>query len=272
MARSLKNIRKDKDVSIGLSSSVVGNTLQLPTSATDPTGTSSGQIYFNTTDNTLKVYDGSDWSASGGGGGSSGVSTFDFFQDNSAVALWQFDGNANDTGGTYNGTWGGTAQYGTGRHGQAAYFDGSNAVHSFGLSDTNGDWTWSLWLKPTQFTLYNEFFSVNGSSIGSDAQILLNNGIFDWWNAFLRDTVSLSLNTWVNIAVTKSGSDFTYYKNGTSTDTTTSADTLFKLSNLIIGGDGTTGGGEPYYGYIDQVRIFNRALTASEISSLYNES
>jgi len=61
MARSLKNIRKDKDVSIGLSSSVVGNTLQLPTSASDPTGSSAGQIYFNTTSNIMRVYNGSAW-------------------------------------------------------------------------------------------------------------------------------------------------------------------------------------------------------------------
>jgi arabinan endo-1,5-alpha-L-arabinosidase len=215
----------------------------------------------------FKIYNGTAWISQRP---ASGVATFDFFRDGSSVALWQFDGTANDTGGQYNGTWSGTAQYGTGKFGQCAYFDGSNRVTNFGLSSTTGDWTWSLWLKPTQFSVYNEFFSVNGSTnIGSNGQILINNGVVDWWANFLRDNTSLSLNTWVHIAVTKIGTNFVYYRDGVAKDTATTSNNVFDLSALSLGADA---GDEVYRGYMDQVRIFNRGLSQNEILQLVNES
>ena len=40
-----------------------GNSLALPRSTTNPSGFQAGQMYFNTTDNTIKIYNGSNWSA-----------------------------------------------------------------------------------------------------------------------------------------------------------------------------------------------------------------
>ena len=40
-----------------------GDSLALPRSSTDPSGFQAGQIYYNTTDNTIKMYNGSSWSA-----------------------------------------------------------------------------------------------------------------------------------------------------------------------------------------------------------------
>jgi len=37
--------------------------LGLLAAASDPTGTSAGELYYNTTENTVYVYDGSAWSA-----------------------------------------------------------------------------------------------------------------------------------------------------------------------------------------------------------------
>jgi len=46
-------------------------TIAPPSLTTDPTGSVAGEIYFNTTVGTLKIYNGSTWSAVGTGGGSS---------------------------------------------------------------------------------------------------------------------------------------------------------------------------------------------------------
>lgn len=42
--------------------------LGLLASASDPTGTSAGQMYYNTDINSVKIYDGTIWSAVSGGG------------------------------------------------------------------------------------------------------------------------------------------------------------------------------------------------------------
>ena len=100
MARSLKNIRKDKDVSIGLSS-ITGNTLQLPTSATDPIGSSEVQIYFNSSSKTMRVFNGTTFTSVNVKDGSSPSLAAE-----SAVYLKDIAGINNN--GTYYINWNGT--------------------------------------------------------------------------------------------------------------------------------------------------------------------
>lgn len=47
------------------------NTQRIVNLSSNPASGSAGEIYFNTTDGELKVYDGTSWSALGGGGGAS---------------------------------------------------------------------------------------------------------------------------------------------------------------------------------------------------------
>ena len=90
----------------------------LPTGASDPGTAEAGDLYFNTTDNKVKVYDGTAWSEVAGGGGGSGqpttLSTKDILGDGSGVALYQFDGNSQSTASsTFNGTDGSGVSYPT---------------------------------------------------------------------------------------------------------------------------------------------------------------
>lgn len=51
------------------------STQQIVNLPSDPATGTSGEIYYNTTDNALKYYDGSAWQAIGGGGTSVNIQT-----------------------------------------------------------------------------------------------------------------------------------------------------------------------------------------------------
>ncbi len=90
----------------------------LPTAASDPGTAEAGDLYYNTTDNKVKVYDGTAWSEVAGGGGGSNqpttLSTKDILGDGSGVALYQFDGNSQSTASSsFNGSDGSGVSYPT---------------------------------------------------------------------------------------------------------------------------------------------------------------
>ena len=73
-------------------------------------------------------------------------------------------------------------------------------------------------------------------------------------------------NTWYHILVTRSGSNFIYYVNGVQKATTSSNLDIRTTENLTIGSKGAS---KYFNGSIDEVRIYNRALSAEEIKELY---
>jgi len=65
-----------------------------------------------------------------------------------------------------------------------------------------------------------------------------------------------------------------FYRNGILVYTYTTANTMLfpdSLRTKFIGSYGA-GGSEKYKGYLDDVRIYNRGLTADEISEIYNKT
>jgi len=89
---------------------------------------------------------------------------------------------------------------------------------------------------------------------------------------------SFSTNTWVHAVVTYNGnlhpSGVKMYLNGVSQTITTQQDalagTVTNNNAPLIGIDATNGGTDTMDGYIDEVRIYNRALSAQEVTRLYN--
>jgi hypothetical protein len=74
----------------------------------------------------------------------------------------------------------------------------------------------------------------------------------------------LPLNTWTHLAVTYDGSTIRLYVNGTQVATkAVSGSIISSTAPLRIGGDSVWG--EYFTGLIDEVRIYNRALSATEI-------
>jgi hypothetical protein len=82
------------------------------------------------------------------------------------------------------------------------------------------------------------------------------------------DTTPLAVNTWTHLAVTYDGAAVRLYRNG-----------VLKASAAVTGGPAVTAGtlqlgasqyGEHFKGKIDEARVYNRALSAAEVTALFN--
>src|SRR5678816_1771512 len=82
-------------------------------------------------------------------------------------------------------------------------------------------------------------------------------------------TASLAVNTWSHIAVTYDGANLRLYVNGTQVSSVARTGTIPTSTNpLQLGGDSIYG--QYFAGAMDEVRIYNRALSAAEVVSDMN--
>ncbi|MDB4978768.1 MAG: hypothetical protein JWM56_954, partial [Candidatus Peribacteria bacterium] len=80
-------------------------------------------------------------------------------------------------------------------------------------------------------------------------------------------TASAPLNTWTHVAFTWNGSTITSYSNGVSAGSFANTTVLAADTNPLVIGN-RSAGARTWNGFIDDVRIYNRALNASEINAL----
>ena len=76
---------------------------------------------------------------------------------------------------------------------------------------------------------------------------------------------------WTHVAGTYDGSELNIYVNGTNEGTTSASGAIDVSSGPARIGD-YIGGGYEFPGLIDDVRIYDRALSSSEVTALYNET
>ena len=84
-----------------------------------------------------------------------------------------------------------------------------------------------------------------------------------------------STNKWYNLVVTHTqGSPLTFYINGVSVHTTANDSTTHDFDNWSIGAgfvsSDSRGDSEEFDGYMSSILIYNRALTAAEVTQNYN--
>ncbi len=196
-----------------------------------------------------------------------------------ASALYQLNGNANDTCGSYNGTVNGGVTFATGKYGQAALFSGSNSewieTASPPLNFGTSNYTVSLWVNTTNIAANQAMINLYDGA-GMMLNIVQPNGYVrlyhDGGTAVNILTSAITENEWYHVCVTMDHSAAAkIYINANLENTKTG-------SNLGTDPGGTFYiGNEPahssYYmqGMIDQVRIFPSALSASQVTDLYNE-
>jgi len=203
--------------------------------------------------------------------------TLDIFNDDSCVALYQFENNANDTSGNYNGTWEGTEAYSDGKFGKAGSFDGDSSIVVDGLNigDLNIA-TFSFWAKTNTTDNFKIMGSNNSNNDdfaiefhnGTDANFYFrtNNKVAKIENVFKND------NNWHNYIITFTSNGYIMYRdkelvinNGIQPISKTSNE--FSIGNVID----INNNNSFYNGLIDELRIFNKALNEDEINMLYNE-
>lgn len=203
-------------------------------------------------------------------------STTDIFDDGSGVALYEFEKGANDTGGV------------SGYIGNGGIFNGvgGNGISTNLITSNTQDLTWSLWVKGLThnqsatansiFTHYKDNyawlnFNSNGTITGRHRSSA--NVDVDVVSGVINSTV------WTHVVFVSSlsGGNKIYINGGLIDSNTTS---ITSRKNDVNAGTGLYIGNNPadlsgpyaLKGQIDQIRIFNKALSSSEVTTLYGET
>ena len=205
----------------------------------------------------------------------------------SLVSYYNMQGNSNDYWGAYNGVDTSMA-YGTsyGKVSEGANFNGSNSLISslyLPFTATNVPWSIGFWFNTTQGQNYIFGWSTNGDGVGIGADgnasgtmsIHFDNGIS---NATLWTTNTYDDGTWHYAVITYSGLNSEYISNAAIYIDGTSVAT--SSNRTLSGGSGVAGTAleignrytysTPYSGNLDEVGIWNRVLSSTEITDLYN--
>jgi len=191
--------------------------------------------------------------------------------DPSLEAFYPFNGNAKDITDKYRDlTVYGDTSLTSGKDNSsnsAYYFDGTGDYLEYETNIPSFDnYTISLWAKPDSSGTYEAMFSSYNDS-GRGFQIDLDGSNFHIRKSSGGNIVlsTAQLEVWTFIAFTYDGTNSIAYINNESPVSDAGGTTEFNRFRI-----GMNRAGSAYYkGVIDELRIYNRALTASEISSLY---
>ncbi|HZQ47624.1 MAG TPA: LamG-like jellyroll fold domain-containing protein, partial [Verrucomicrobiae bacterium] len=194
------------------------------------------------------------------------------------VSWWRAEGNALDSAGFNNGTLAGGVSYGPGMVGQAFVFSTTNSAVLLGNPPSLQlqNFTIETWIKCGS--------STNFSLSGGDA-VLLGNGLlgiafgFQSSGTLFLSEVGVSAvmvqsgitdTNWHHVAVTKTGTTVVFYVDGVAFPAQTYSGAFSYASDIlrigVLGGKSLTA---PFYGAIDELAVYNRALSATEMQGIF---
>jgi parallel beta-helix repeat protein len=208
--------------------------------------------------------------------------------DASMVGCWQMEEN----GGTVlvdgssqgnNGAFTGTPSWVTGRTGDyALYLTGTQfaAVPDAPSLDLTTGMTVTAWVRPNLSSTYMYVLTKNVNTGGTAVngydfsltsahlvRIRLNNStVLNSTTTYPHDGV-----TWMHIAATWDGSTVRLYLNGVQEPNTAAFSGPIQTNNLPLAiGSQNTSDPRPFFGNLDDIRLYNRALTGAEVQALAN--
>lgn len=203
--------------------------------------------------------------------------------DVSLIHWYQFEGDATDLIGTADGTIEGDTNCNiAGQKDLACEFDGfgDRIVIPAGSNLITGTnpFTLSAWVNFADFSAIKNLLAVYGSTTAVQFYPAGGSKRVSLWacnkNLISIDYLSYLTNTWYYVTYTRDGNNWKVYINGIQIGSTIvdSCDLGIPSYNYNIGSEPTTlpSGGQWYNGAIDEVMIFNKALTQEEVESLYN--
>ncbi len=193
------------------------------------------------------------------------------------LANWyRAEGDFIDTRGAVNATPQNGTTFTSGKVGQAFNFNGVEPGGNQVLTPTinlGSQFSVELWVRPTSSTqrfqhlVSNGYTSTNFGALYFDGGS--STGTFTYWHGGSQKVispVSIQLNTWYHVAVTYDGSLTRLYVNGVLVDTSTAHTETF--DNPVMFGYAAVGSDHYFTGQLDEVSLYNGALTAAQIQSI----
>ena len=190
------------------------------------------------------------------------------------IAGWSGEGNAYDITGTNNGTLMNGATFAASKVGQGFNLDGiddyldAGTSETFNFNDGMGDFTIGAWIRLAEYSAGSSKIVSRGSQEpysgwsfqvdSNGALALMGNGVWE----LTSNPGAISVGNWAYVAVAKSGNTSKLYKDGIEIASAVYGDLQTSVEPLTIGSG--------FKGIIDEVVIFNRALTSSEIAVIFN--
>ena len=197
--------------------------------------------------------------------------------------LYQFEDNLTDTCGLQNATvTTGTEAYGPGRFGKAFNFDGSTYLGISSALPFSSSFSISFWIYPRNLVSggssgFQKLYSGDGYGSGTgiafyayyDA-ISIYTDVSSSSTLIFNLTNKLTENVWQHLVLTRTyNSKWEVYLNGSVLAESTSGG----ITTDFSGTGQTLGGGTYLYdGLMDQFRVFASALSASQVTQLFNET
>ncbi len=213
---------------------------------------------------------------------------------NGLVSAYTFNGNANNMFG--NGTNGvvSNATLTTDRFGisnNAYEFNGVNSNIDLGINQginsIMNDFTISYWVYKTNNLLGNVISSYSNQSgsywrfisnidIDSVSSGFLVGGGGGNWQSSITKSSSLNLNNWINVTIIRNSTNLSTYINGILSNSSSVSSSSINnpttpAATTKIGYTFPSNDNNFFKGKIDDLYFWNRALTSSEITDLYND-
>ncbi len=209
------------------------------------------------------------------------------------VSWYRGEGNANEAVAGQNGTLENGTTFAAGKVGQAFSFDGvDDAVGNPSyLSSIHDSFTMEFWALPNATRDVTPESTSGGTGIGGQRYAILpgwggsggeagagvsvgTNGIsvFEHADAYLPSLLvyNAALTGWTHVAVVYENKQPKLYVNGILVRTGLTSLRSFVFPSRTLGTIPTQPGYGPYSGLLDEVKVYSRALSAAEITAIYD--
>jgi hypothetical protein len=212
-----------------------------------------------------------------------GLYSTSLINDANLVSYWRLDGNSRDSKGSNHGTdTAMTYSSSVGRFGQGAYFlnTSNSKIDTTVPVNFNNNFTINLWAyRLAEISSWSWLIDFNDyGNAGTPALVLtvMSNKVRWSYGTWFTDgspnysvVGDFPLNSWGMITVQRSGTTLNTFINGILVDTTTTSVSTIPTSGTMHIGRGPSTS-DWYYGYLDDISMFSRALSSSEIQTIYN--